>query len=153
MGDIPRGKEHARDHARTEDDGLSGVQEPKRGVGTNRCLLVARHGRVEAPRFQILVAEILHGLKVEQTINGFGVRLRIALIHVPANSDALLGREEGEPNVADDRSEKNADIDPTEVPGDKRRDHHEFHSGRDHIQDRHAKYNIDAVHTAFDDTV
>ena len=61
--------------------------------------LVGGHRPVVALRLALLGAEVLHGLVVEQAVDGLGVGLGVALVHGAADLDAPVGRPHREPQV------------------------------------------------------
>ena len=149
--DIARREQHADDRAEREDHRLPGIQHAERGIGTDRRLLVARHRGIEAPRLELLIAEIFHRLVVEQAVDRLRMRLGVGFVHVAADGDAPLAGPEGEPDIDADGEQHDHHIDPAEIPGDQTRDHRELDRRGDRVQHRHAHDSVDAVDAALDD--
>ncbi len=116
-------------------------------------MFVACHGRIEAARLQLLVAEIFDGLEVEQTVHRLGVRLGIALVHVAADGDALLRGDEREPHIDGHGGEHDRHVEPTEIPGNQPGDQNQLDGGGDRVQHGNAHHRLDARHATLDDAV
>ena len=149
--DIARREQHADDRAQREDHRLPGIQHAERGIGADRRPLVAGHRGIEAPRLELLIAEIFHRLVVEQAVDRLRMRLGVGFVHVAADGDAPLAGPEGEPDIDADGEQHDHHVDPAEIPGDQARDHRELDRRGDRVQHRHAHDSVDAVDAALDD--
>ena len=150
---VARRQQHADHRADGEDQRLAGIEQAERAVGADGRPLVARHGGIETARLEVLVAEILHRLVVEQAVDGLGMRFRVGFVHVAPDDDAALAGPEGKPYIEGDGDEDHDDIDPAEIEGHQSCDHQELDRGRDRIQHRHAHDGVDAADAALDDAV
>ena len=82
------------------------------------------HGAIVTLGFHLLIGEVLHRLIVEETVDGLAVRIRVGIVHVPADGDAPVGRLDGEIEIGPDHHHQHADIADAEEP-DKDDGHHE----------------------------
>ena len=134
----PRNAHHHDDgQADGENDPLPGVQHRQRDIAVDGELLVASHGLVVALGLPVLGAEIFHGLVVQQTIDGLGVGVRVALVHGAADRHAPVGRRGGEPEITDDHDGGDGGIAPVELVEHHTQDQGELHDGgnaREHAQ-------------------
>src|SRR5438067_13519153 len=103
---------------------------------------------VVAARLALLGPEILHGLVVEQRIDGLDVRIGIALVHVPANADAPLGRVVRVHHVAGHGGENGEHIAPVELIQQYHRNQDELDDGGHELHDHHAHDYLDGISTA-----
>ena len=127
------------------------VEHAERIVGLDRRRLVARHRHVEALGLDLLVAEVFHGLEIEQAVDGLGVGVRVAVVHLAPDGDAPLGGREREPHVDRDRGENDHHVEPVEVVDEDRAHEHELEHRRRELHHAHAQDEIDAARAALDD--
>ena len=128
-----RGERHQRSHRRGNDQALADVEQPQRHLVPHRRRLVALQALVVAARLEVLVAEVLHRLVVEQAVDGARVGLRVELVGVLPDLDAPLGDEERVADVGGHRGESDRRKAPVEP-----REQHRGHQGEleDHRDDR-----------------
>ena len=90
-GDSVAGHDHHQGQPGRNDPCLADVHERKRCLALYRRVLVAPQRAVEAPGLDLLGAEILHRLVVEQAVDGASVSLAVALVHHAAELETPLG--------------------------------------------------------------
>src|SRR6476620_4642734 len=86
-----RSKNHEQRHRDRDDETLTDIEQPQRGLGRNRGTLVLPQVLIVAPGLVLLVIEVLDGLVVEKAVDGTGVGARIELVSATAYVGAPLG--------------------------------------------------------------
>jgi hypothetical protein len=94
---------------------LADVEQPERGLEAHRGVLVLAQVLVVAPRLELLVAEVLHRLVVEQAVDGARVGPGIELVGAAPDVDAPFGHQDGEGDVHRHRAEGHRGEAPVEL--------------------------------------
>ncbi len=115
-------------------------------------MLIARHRGVVAGGLPRLGTEILHRLVVQKAVDGLGVGVRVALVHLAADRDAPLRRPDREGKVADDHRQDDQHIAPVELEGENGEHQYELDDGGNERHQRHARDVLDPRATALEDT-
>src|SRR5256885_341870 len=120
-------QQHQRRHRNGDDEALADVEQAERSLVLHRRRFVALQVLVVAPRLELLVAEVLHRLVIQQAVDGARVRPRVELVGAPADLHAPLGDQHREPDVDGDRAEGDGGKAPVELLEQHRLLHDEGH--------------------------
>ena len=115
-------QQHQRGHRGGDDQALPDIQQAERSLVLGRGVLVLVQLLVVAARLELLVAEVLHRLVVEQRVDGARVGARVELVGAPADLHAPLGDQHGEHDVDGHGAEGDGGEAPVEL-GDQHRGH------------------------------
>ena len=141
---------HEQGDADGDDPALREVEAGERGLAAHRGGLPLLQAVVVAPRFELLVAEVLHRFVVEQTVDRAGIRARVELVHAAAELGAPLGDPDGERDVDQERPEgddREADV---VLPDQHARHERHLQQGREDAEQREAQQRLDAARSPLD---
>ena len=146
------GDAHHQNHDQTEgeNDRLTGVERRQRDVGSHAHALISRHRLVVSRGLSLFGAEILHRLKVEQTVDRLGIGVRVALVHRTANADAPIGGQRRKCQISDHREADRHDVAPVERDQHRGDNQRELDDGRNRGQHRGANDGLDGVAAALE---
>ena len=97
------------------------------------------------------VAEILHGLVVQQTVDGLGVGVGIGLVHAAHELDAPFRERDGKHDIGRNCTQCDGGEAPVvETPQDTA-DQHDLEQGGQDVEGREADQEFHALRAAFDD--
>jgi hypothetical protein len=134
--DAHGGQYHHETHADRHDHGLAGVQNRKRYLSLDGRAREFVHRFLEAARFVTFVVEIFDGLVVQQAVDGLGVRLAVAVIHLAPEPDPPACDREGEPDIAAHHGERRQRDPDIELPDHDRGEQQQLEEGRENAEQR-----------------
>ena len=133
-----------------DDRALRDVEQRQRSLALHRGGLPALHALVVASRLELLVAEVLDGLVIEQAVDRAGVRLRVEVVHLAAEIGSPLGDRHGGDDVERQRRQRDRDERPVVAGGEDRRDEADLDQRRQDREQRVADQGRDAPRAALD---
>jgi len=92
-------------HGSGDDQLLAAVEQVQRLLRLDRHPFAFVEGGVVAARLELLVAEVLHRLEVQQAVDRARGGLGVELVDLAAELRAPVGHEEGERDVAEQASD------------------------------------------------
>ena len=150
MLDAEGTQRHRRRETDRENDRLSGIEHCKGHVSLYARVLVARHRTVVSPRLALLGGKIFDGFIIQQRIDGLGIGIAVAVIHLAANVDAPLSRVISEQHVNGDGGSGHGHVAPVEMQEQHRDDEDEFDNRRCELKQHHTHNRLDRVAAAFE---
>ena len=129
---------------------MADVEQAERGLVLDRRRLVFAQVLVVAPGLELLVAEILDRLVVQQAVDGPGIRLGIQLVRLAADRHAPLGDHHREADVDDHRAEGDGGEAPVELGEQHHRDQGELQDHWENGKDQVREQRRDAARAALD---
>ena len=97
-----------------------------------------------------LVTEILDRLKVEQAVDGLGLRVTIGVVHRAAEPDAPIGEDERKADVCPDRQERDGRKPPVEQPPQDGGDQQHLQQRRHDVEHRQPQHALDTPRATVD---
>ncbi len=146
-----RRQQHDRRQPDGDDRRLTQVQHVQRHLALHCGLFIARQRCIETCRFVPLVAEILHGLVVEQAVDGAGACLVVGVVHRAADPHTDIGEAQRETEIGTDRRQRQQREPPVEQAPDDGGDHQHLEHSRDDVEDRQPQNCLNAGGAAIDD--
>ena len=130
---------------------LADIEQRQGAAGADRRRLVAPPADIEAARLVLLVAEILHGLVVQQAVDRLGVGLGVGVVHAAHEFDAPFRQHDREHDVGgDDGQGHRREAPVVEAPQDAA-DQGDLEQGRQDVEGREADQELHARGAALDD--
>ena len=147
--DLHRGHDHHGDKATGDQNGLTKVQKSQRIRGLNRRFFILRHGAVVAVSLPFFGAEVFHGFKVQQAVDGLLVRIRVLFVHLFADFHPPFGDAEGERDIEPNGQHNDRHIADVKEIHQHPCDHQKLEHQRPHIEHKEPQEEFDALHAAF----
>ena len=145
-----RSEDHQHRQRGSDDAALPDVEQSERGFILYRGGLVFAQTLVVTAGLELLIAEVLHRLIVEQAVHGAGIGTRIQFVGTTPDIDAPLSHRDGEPDVQAHRDQGHQRKPPVKVGEQHRRHQQEFKNHRDDREQHVGEQRRDAARAALD---
>jgi hypothetical protein len=144
------GHRHQHAEADADDRGLADVEQRQRALACDGRPLVARERLVEAIRFVMLIAEVFHGLVIQQAVDRARIRLLVGLVHLTPVLEAPFRDGECVSDVAGHAGQRHDRVPHVEHRPENAADQRHLDQRRHDVEQHERQQRIDTRGTALD---
>ena len=150
--DPHRRHNHHKNKADGNNNRLTKVQKGQGIVCHQRRMFVSAHRRVIAFGLAVFGTEIFHGFKVQQTVDGLLVCIRVLVIHLTAQFHAPFGDGKGKPDIKRNGHNDNGQIGPIKPEKQDARHQEQFQYQWSDRKQHKAQEEINALYATFNNS-
>ena len=133
-----------------DDRPLSEIEQGQGGLAPDGGALIGAKRGIVALRLVLLVGEILDGFEIQHAVDGLGVGLGVAVVHLAPEAHPPIGDRKREADIEHDRHQGDRGKGPIEEPPQDPADQQDLEQGRHDVEQHEGQKKIDARGAALD---